>query len=50
MREQTANKVTYLLKLISAQVRQVDRTLPALKSDQNTLPPKVFYQGEVEAH
>ncbi len=50
IREQTANNVTYLLKLISPQAWHVDRTLPNLESDQNALPTEVLNQGDVEAH
>ncbi len=45
-----AYTLAYLLKLISAQAWHVDRTLPTLKSDQNTLSSKVFNLRDVEAH
>ncbi len=48
-REQIDINLTYPLKLIPAQAWHVDRTPPTPKSDQ-TLPSKVLYHGDVEAH
>ncbi len=49
-REQVANKLAYLLELISGQAWHLDRALAALKSDQKTLPTQVFNLRDVEAH
>ncbi len=39
-----------LFQLISAQTWHVNGALPTLKCNQNTLPSKLLYQGDIEAY
>ncbi len=49
-REQASKNLTYLFQLIPTQTWHVNGALSTLKCNQNTLPSKMLYQGDIESY